>query len=212
MTSPCVAFLADLGVCRLRHPPCHPRICRRLGYVPLDDRRLVGPSRRPESWQIATWITTELPHEARTDLADHLDTLRARRPSGRAPSPEALAAAQPPDQAKTPGRLAETPPPRLIVPNGKIKTQTRRDFLIYGAGVAAAAAGFLWVLPDETRQRLGFKPPAAPDPAQGCAPEPRADLRRRCCRGPVFAGPAGPDLRLVSGSPRTAKQLRRPDA
>jgi len=106
------------------------------------------------------------PHLARTDLADHLDTLRTRRPQGRRSAPEAQAAALPPDEDEKPGRLAETPPPRLIVPAGKIKAQTRRDFLIYGAGVAALAAGFLWVLPDETRARLGIKPPAAPDLAK----------------------------------------------
>ena len=106
------------------------------------------------------------PHLARTDLADHLDTLRTRRPQGRRNAPEAQAAALPPDEDEKPGRLAETPPPRLIVPAGKIKAQTRRDFLIYGAGVAALAAGFLWVLPDETRARLGIKPPAAPDLAK----------------------------------------------
>ena len=105
-------------------------------------------------------------HLARTDLADHLDTLRARQPRGRRLAPEALAAAQPPDGDEKPGRLAETPPPRLIVPNGKIKAQTRRDFLIYGVGVAALTAGFLWVLPDETRTRLGIKLPAAPDPVK----------------------------------------------
>lgn len=108
----------------------------------------------------------EDPHLARTDLADHLDTLRSRRPGGRQLSPDALAAALPPDEEKTPGRLAETPPSRLVLPDRKIKAQTRRDFLIYGAGMAAAAAGFLWVLPDDTRARLGFKPPAAPDPAK----------------------------------------------
>ncbi len=106
------------------------------------------------------------PHLARTDLADHLDTLRTRRPQGRRSAPEAQAAALPPDEDEKLGRLAETPPPRLIVPAGKIKAQTRRDFLIYGAGVAALAAGFLWVLPDETRARLGIKPPAAPDLAK----------------------------------------------
>ena len=39
-----------------------------------------------------------------------------------------------------------------------LKAQTRRDFLIYGAGVALAAFGFVWLLPDETRGRIGLKP------------------------------------------------------
>ncbi len=110
-----------------------------------------------------THKNSEEPHLARTDLADHLDTLRARRPVGRRTAPESP---EPPEEDRTPGRLAETPPARLIVPNRKLSSQTRRDFLIYGAGVAAAAAGFLWVLPDETRQRFGIKPPAQPNPAK----------------------------------------------
>ena len=103
-------------------------------------------------------------HQARTDLVDHLDSMRARQPQRR-PAPAALAAAQPADD-EAPSRLAETPPLPFFVPDGKRKSQTRRDFLIYGAGMAALAAGFLWVLPDETRTRLGFKPPAAPDPVK----------------------------------------------
>lgn len=105
----------------------------------------------------------EEPHLARTDLVDHLDTLRARRPAGRKTTPEVP---EPPNEDRTLGRLAETPPVRLIVPNRKLRAQTRRDFLIYGVGVAAAAAGFFWVLPDETRQRFGIKPPANPDLAK----------------------------------------------
>ena len=108
---------------------------------------------------------SEASHLARTDLVDHLDSLRARQPR-RPLAPAAQAAALPPDEDEKPGRLAETPPAPFLVPDGKRKSQTRRDFLIYGAGVAALAAGFLWVLPDETRTRLGIKPPAAPDPAK----------------------------------------------
>ena len=38
-----------------------------------------------------------------------------------------------------------------------LTAQSRRDFLIYGAGAALAAAGFWWVLPEDTQQRLGAK-------------------------------------------------------
>lgn len=110
-----------------------------------------------------THKNSEEPHLARTDLADHLDTLRARRPVGRRTVPEEP---EPPGEDKIPGRLAEMPPARLIVPNRKLKAQTRRDFLVYGVGVAAAAAGFLWLLPDDTRQRFGIKPPNQPDPTK----------------------------------------------
>ena len=47
------------------------------------------------------------------------------------------------------------------VPVSALKWQSRRDFLIYGAGIAAAAFGFAWLLPDETRARLHLKPVAA---------------------------------------------------
>ena len=42
-----------------------------------------------------------------------------------------------------------------------LKAQTRRDFLLYGAGMTLAALGFVWLLPDDTRGRLGLKPIAA---------------------------------------------------
>ena len=42
-----------------------------------------------------------------------------------------------------------------------LKNQSRRDFLLYGAGMAAAAFSFAWLLPDETRARLHLKPVAA---------------------------------------------------
>jgi DMSO/TMAO reductase YedYZ molybdopterin-dependent catalytic subunit len=103
------------------------------------------------------------PHLAREDLAEYLDSRRARRPHSQRVLPDAGPSAVEPD-VPTPSRFAETPPPKSILPSGKLKAQTRRDFLIYGVGVAAAVATFLWVLPDETRTRVGFKPAVAPDP------------------------------------------------
>ncbi len=47
------------------------------------------------------------------------------------------------------------------VPVAALKSQSRRDFLLYGAGMAAAAFGFVWLLPDDTRARLNLKPVAA---------------------------------------------------
>jgi len=47
------------------------------------------------------------------------------------------------------------------VPVSALKNQSRRDFLLYGAGMAAAAFGFVWLLPDETRARLHLKPVTA---------------------------------------------------
>jgi len=59
---------------------------------------------------------------------------------------------------------AAGPQPELqtvSVPRNALKAQSRRDFLIYGVGVGLAAFGFLWLLPDEVRGRLGLKPVAA---------------------------------------------------
>ena len=46
--------------------------------------------------------------------------------------------------------------PVLVAQRG-LGAQSRRDFLLYGAGAALAAAGFWWVLPEEVQQRLGAK-------------------------------------------------------
>ncbi len=63
----------------------------------------------------------------------------------------------------TPAPTAEAPfptdlPPPVDVPQRKLAAQSRRDFLIYGAGVLLAAAGVAYILPEETRTRVGLKP------------------------------------------------------
>jgi len=44
--------------------------------------------------------------------------------------------------------LAERPPQTLDLPERRIRRATRRDFLLLGAGAAAAAAGLWWLQPD----------------------------------------------------------------
>ncbi|MEO8189750.1 MAG: molybdopterin-dependent oxidoreductase [Acidobacteriota bacterium] len=39
----------------------------------------------------------------------------------------------------------------MPVPAAAVRARTRRDFLLFGAGALAAAGGFWWLLPDETR-------------------------------------------------------------
>jgi hypothetical protein len=46
--------------------------------------------------------------------------------------------------------------PVTVAPHA-LKGQSRRDFLLYGAGAALTAYGFWWLLPDDTKQRLGDK-------------------------------------------------------
>ena len=58
--------------------------------------------------------------------------------------------------AKLPGpslasRLAEPPERAIEVPGRALKRATRRDFLLFGASAAVTAAGFDWLMPDDTR-------------------------------------------------------------
>jgi len=48
-------------------------------------------------------------------------------------------------------RFTETEPPAIEVPARTLKHATRRDFLLFGAGAAIAAAGFWWLQPDDAR-------------------------------------------------------------
>ena len=49
-------------------------------------------------------------------------------------------------------RLAETEEVPIDLPTRLVRARTRRDFLLLGAGTVVAAAGFWWLLPDETKQ------------------------------------------------------------
>jgi DMSO/TMAO reductase YedYZ molybdopterin-dependent catalytic subunit len=46
-----------------------------------------------------------------------------------------------------------------LIPRRILKAQTRRDFILYGIGAALVAAGFWWLLPQETQQQLGDRNP-----------------------------------------------------
>jgi DMSO/TMAO reductase YedYZ molybdopterin-dependent catalytic subunit len=50
--------------------------------------------------------------------------------------------------------LSERPETVIEVPETRLAAQSRRDFLIFAVGVAAAAGGAWWLLPDRTRARL----------------------------------------------------------
>ena len=56
-------------------------------------------------------------------------------------------------------RIAPREMQPVLVARRGLGAQSRRDFLIYGAGAALAAAGFWWVLPEEVQQRLGAHNP-----------------------------------------------------
>jgi len=88
-----------------------------------------------------------------------------------APEPTALGASEaaerapaaPPPRAARPRRtwldaLAEPPETVVELPRGRLAAQSRRDFLVFGAGVAAALAGAWWLLPDRVKARLAPGP------------------------------------------------------
>ncbi len=69
--------------------------------------------------------------------------------------PEVAAAPEPPP-APRPARRSGIEPEELpvTVPRTRLAAMSRRDFLLFGAGVLATAAGAWWWLPDSTRARL----------------------------------------------------------
>src|SRR5262245_59635393 len=71
-----------------------------------------------------------------------------------APAPAPPPAAAPRVVAKPPGFWTERDEAVIEVAEPRLRTQSRRDFLIFGAGVAAAAAGAFWLLPDRVRARF----------------------------------------------------------
>ena len=81
-----------------------------------------------------------------------------REPPPHTPEPAARAApvrsAPARDGPGRPNPIAERPETPTEVPRRRLAAQTRRDFLLFGAGVVAAAIGGWWLLPDRTRQRL----------------------------------------------------------
>jgi DMSO/TMAO reductase YedYZ molybdopterin-dependent catalytic subunit len=71
---------------------------------------------------------------------------------------------EPPRTAPSPprrSRIAEPPEVAIEVPRRRLAAQTRRDFLLFAAGLLASAAGAWWLLPDATKRRL--LPGALPD-------------------------------------------------
>lgn len=69
------------------------------------------------------------------------------------PEPESMKT-EPAKPAGLASRIAEVEPPSVEVPARKLGMATRRDFLLYGAGAAAVAAGCWWLLPGDTKSRV----------------------------------------------------------
>ena len=69
-------------------------------------------------------------------------------------TPPAASPARPAAQGGLPGPFAERPELAIEVPGAMLAARSRRDFLLYSAGVIASAAAAWWLLPDRTRARL----------------------------------------------------------
>src|SRR5258705_2041572 len=67
-----------------------------------------------------------------------------------APAPPAT----PPPPSWRGGFLAERPEQTIEGPRRRLAAQSRRDFVLFAAGLVASAAGAWWLLPDRTRARL----------------------------------------------------------
>ena len=59
-------------------------------------------------------------------------------------------------------KLVEKSPEIKLVPRNKLSSASRRDFMLYGAGVATAASGLWWLLPDDIKTKLGFQSKTSP--------------------------------------------------
>ena len=78
----------------------------------------------------------------------------------RPPTPNALRpprAPRTPRRPRRPGlaeRVRERPERAIEIPRSRLRSQTRRDFLVFAALLAASAAGAWWLLPNRARTRL----------------------------------------------------------
>ena len=93
------------------------------------------------------------PEDVEADAPGAGEDLRAEPavPETDVSEPEAAAPNEAPPPEPTPPPVFSDGTRRIVVPARRLARRTRRDFLIFGAGAAAAAAVFYGLLPDETR-------------------------------------------------------------
>src|SRR5262249_26873312 len=97
---------------------------------------------------------TETPPEPDAKTAEAVSAPLEAAPS---PEPEAIVEPEPPPPPLKPmkaGFLAERPQVTIDVPRRRLAAQSRRDFLLFGAGVVATATLTWWLLPDRTKAHL----------------------------------------------------------
>jgi len=78
-----------------------------------------------------------------------------------------------------------------------LRYQSRRDFLVFGAGALAALAGAGFVLPQQTLSRMGM-PRNMDSPGKERFLKQSTAYRRRRCRGSVLWNSQGTDLHQIA--------------
>ncbi len=121
---------------------------RESGIGPEPETEAQGTEVEPEPVLVHTVRSTREVEgegeEAKTEAAAPPSPESPPAPESRVPSPESL----------VPSPESRAPEERVIeVSPRRIRSRSRRDFLLFGAGTIAAAAGFWWLLPDDTRRR-----------------------------------------------------------
>ena len=122
---------------------------------------------RQESAEHAEIQANELNSTPKTDAAHEADaepTVESASLDGSPRVKEAAAATTaegesespppPPPPIRRPGFLEERAEIPIELPRAKLKSQSRRDFILFSAGAVGALAGAWWLLPDDTKERL----------------------------------------------------------
>ena len=121
----------------------------------------VPPAPPPDALEI-TSLSASVP-PATGPGAPPLPAPAAPKPEATAPAPAAPSPPPEPPPPRPPARpapagmrgwLEERAEVAIEVPRRRLAGQSRRDFLLFAAGVAAATAGAWWLLPDRARSRI----------------------------------------------------------
>lgn len=96
-------------------------------------------------------LETVAPHPAHAE-SGHAPLESA--PRAAASPPESAPASPPPARRAPADALRERPDVPRTVPEARLRAQSRRDFLLFGAGIVATATFAWWLLPDKARERL----------------------------------------------------------
>ena len=112
-----------------------------------------GPDPRPVPPDVASDNKEGIAPVAPSELAPPARASRAMPPDLARAAEAAPVPGVPSRDPKRSNPLAEPPEIAIEVPRRRLAAQSRRDFLLFAAGVAASAAGAWWLLPDRAKAR-----------------------------------------------------------